>query len=130
MFLSQSEIYNSNQKIPPINCILEPENKKGGLYLGNIFGAIDGELMRKFQIGAVLTVAEGTNLDFKRIPHLVIAVQDFQLTNLLQHFGFMLNFIDQYRMTTNVFVHCFAGVSRSATAVIAYIMMKYHYTML
>ena len=45
--------------------IMEPIQHKGGLYLGNIEAARNSELLIKHNIRAVLTVAEGTGLNYK-----------------------------------------------------------------
>ena len=41
----------------------------------------------------------------------------------------MYKFIEKARKFTNVLVHCFAGVSRSSTAVIMYLMRKNNWTL-
>jgi len=38
------------------------------------------------------------------------------------------DFIDTHRKNTNVLVHCFVGVSRSATIIIGYIMKTKNFT--
>lgn len=45
--------------------------------------------------------------------------------NLLQYFDKAVNFIEQAMKDTNVLVHCMAGISRSTTIVVAYL-MKVH----
>ena len=47
--------------------------------------------------------------------------------NLLDHFDEAFAFIDNARRPgCNVFVHCLAGVSRSASVVVAYVMAREH----
>lgn len=40
----------------------------------------------------------------------------------MEHLEECINFIQKYRQLTNVYVHCYAGVSRSVTVVLAYLM--------
>ena len=112
-------------KIDPVNQILEADKDHGELYLGNIFAAYSEEILTTLKIGAVLTVADHTDLSFKNRTHKVIKVEDQETENLGKYFDEMVEFIEENRRKmVNVLVHCFAGVSRSSSAVIAYL-MKY-----
>ncbi|CAM5999855.1 unnamed protein product, partial [Sphagnum balticum] len=46
-----------------------------------------------------------------------------------KYFKETYDFIDQARKETNILVHCMAGISRSVTIVIAYLLRKYKYTL-
>lgn len=48
----------------PLDVIIEPMGDRGGLYLGNIKAARDTNLLIKHNIRAVLTVAEGSGLNY------------------------------------------------------------------
>ena len=53
--------------------------------------------------------------------HFVIHLDDEKTENLLVHLPRVCDFIDQARASGGiVLVHCFAGISRSASCVIAY----------
>ncbi|EGG15127.1 hypothetical protein DFA_09951 [Cavenderia fasciculata] len=57
----------------------------------------------------------------------IIDIMDMENANIKQHFEDTFEFIEQGRneeTDSTVFVHCFAGVSRSATISIAYLMRK------
>jgi protein-tyrosine phosphatase len=44
--------------------------------------------------------------------------------DLSAHFDVSINFLNEWLNKTNVLVHCFAGISRSATITIAYLMKE------
>ncbi len=109
----------------PFDCIIEPVDGKGGLYLGDIGFAEDINNLRKFNIKAVLTVASKTYLSYESfdIPdHKIIPAEDSEEFDLSIFFKEGIEFLEKTLEKTNVLTHCFAGVSRSSSMVIAFIM--------
>lgn len=110
-----------------IDCILEPKDGIGGLYLGNLGGARDLGLLRGLKIDSVLTVAAGTGLKYgthHNVKHLIIHADDHSEYDLAQYFDEGIEFIRENLKTGNVFVHCFVGMSRSVTMVLAYMVQE------
>ena len=93
------------------------------IYLGNMDAAFDIKKLKKLGIRKILTVmsAFGNHFPENAFIHKTIEVDDDYNTNLIQYFKECLLFIDGY---DKVFVHCAAGMSRSPTIVIAYLMWK------
>lgn len=80
------------------------------------------------KIKAVLTAARDIYLNHPQteIPHyLYIPGEDHERFNLSIYFDKSADFIDKVLKETNVLVHCMAGISRSVSLVLAYL-MKYH----
>lgn len=103
------------------------------LYLGNEQDADNRELLAELGITHVLNVTshiplhfEMKNLKFKRLP-----ASDSGNQNLKQYFKEAIYFIDEAEKNGGrVLVHCQAGVSRSSTIAIAYVMVRLSMTML
>jgi protein-tyrosine phosphatase len=55
-------------------------------------------------------------------------VDDTEDQSLSKFFPTVFEFIDKNRGRTNVLVHCFSGISRSAAFIVAYLIRKYGYT--
>nr|XP_020456150.1 uncharacterized protein LOC109960409 [Monopterus albus]XP_020456151.1 uncharacterized protein LOC109960409 [Monopterus albus] len=95
------------------------------LYLGNERDAQDLDLLLRLNIGYVVNVTThlplyhvSSGLHYKRLP-----ATDNSKQNLRQYFEEVFEFIEEaYQSGQGVLVHCQAGVSRSATIVIAYLM--------
>eukprot|EP01017_Pseudomicrothorax_dubius_P042430 TRINITY_DN6924_c0_g1_i4.p1 TRINITY_DN6924_c0_g1~~TRINITY_DN6924_c0_g1_i4.p1 ORF type:complete len:203 (-),score=16.70 TRINITY_DN6924_c0_g1_i4:197-805(-) len=119
-------------KFEDMDCIIDASSGMGAIYLGNLDAASDPLLLKKHKIRAVLTVAGGTGLSYRRdiVPnHEVIPADDIETYDLTQWFEFAVTFIEEQRQQgNNVLVHCFAGISRSATIIIAYLMSKYKWS--
>lgn len=77
------------------------------------------------RIGAVITAARGQNLAAtlpKHIEYLYLPALDHESFDISQYFGAAYDLLAEELPRTNVLVHCMAGVSRSATLVIAFLM--------
>ena len=93
------------------------------VYLGDCFGAEKEEQIKEHNIKRVLSCMGNLSPKYKdqSIVQKIIKISDFPESNIMQYFKDSIKFIDE---SEKVFVHCFAGVSRSATLVIAYFMWK------
>ncbi|KAG5680202.1 hypothetical protein PVAND_009727 [Polypedilum vanderplanki] len=101
------------------------------LYLGNVTAATNLNFLKSKKISHILTI------DSFPIPNYVssnlnvtikyIQIADMNRENILQYFPEAIAFIeDALKDEQNrIIVHCFYGVSRSSTIVIAYLMKKY-----
>ena len=58
----------------------------------------------------------------------MINVLDMPYVNLMKHFPEAIKFIKEGMANGGVFVHCYAGISRSASCVIAYLMSEHNMT--
>ncbi|GAU97894.1 hypothetical protein RvY_09117 [Ramazzottius varieornatus] len=95
------------------------------LYLGNERDAADMNRLASLKVTHVLNVTshspchyEKEGIRYKRLP-----ASDSGQQNLAQYFKEAFEFIDEARNAScNVLIHCQAGVSRSATIVVAYLM--------
>lgn len=104
-----------------------------GLYLGNLTAALDTETLKKYRISHILTVDSkplGTKITYiAGMNFLYIEVDDMENEDLLCHFEEANKFIEDGQQKGNVLVHCYFGVSRSATLVTSYLMKKYNLTL-
>ncbi|KAL0964974.1 hypothetical protein UPYG_G00275140 [Umbra pygmaea] len=103
------------------------------LYLGNERDAQDTHTLQRYNIGYVLNVTTHLPLyhydtglyKYKRLP-----ATDSNKQNLRQYFEEAFEFIEEAQQAgVGLLIHCQAGVSRSATIVIAYLMKHTWMTM-
>ncbi|CAD8147554.1 unnamed protein product [Paramecium pentaurelia] len=107
----------------PMNSVFEIEGKK--LYLGNINAANDSQYLKNHNVGAVLSIIDTSDIKLDRsIIHLWIAAEDREDVQITRYFEQAANFIKDHLQHTNVLVHCYAGISRSSSLIIAYL-IKY-----
>lgn len=106
-----------------------------GVYIGDGVTAKNKRYLTMLGITHLLNAAEGKKFGFVNtnnnyyanttIKYFGLSIQDLPTEDISKHFCKAANFIDEAVSTKGkVFVHCMQGVSRSATCVLAYLMMK------
>ncbi|XP_051912687.1 uncharacterized protein LOC127595005 [Hippocampus zosterae] len=111
-----------------MNLVLDPAEGRHGLYLGNIEAAHSVNTLRQKDIKAVLTAAEYSGVKYSKgegITHLIIPADDIPSYNMARHFERGIKFIREQLAQGCVLVHCFAGISRSSTLVLAYLIREH-----
>jgi len=94
------------------------------LYLGNQKASRQKDTLRERNIESVLCIGTGLTTYFPDdFEYKHISIDDDASENILEHFESCIDFIERsLNENRAVFVHCAAGVSRSASVVIAYVM--------
>ncbi|CAD8168160.1 unnamed protein product [Paramecium octaurelia] len=118
MFVNTPDLSNC------MTCIIAPLNGVGGIYLGNIDAAQNPDNLIKYQIGAVLSVID-CQVSIKGAQKLWIMAEDCDDFPLYKYYDQSIKFIDIQALRTNVLIHCYNGISRSAAICAAYMMQKY-----
>jgi hypothetical protein len=108
----------------PAQQILYGDEIIPGVFLGSYVSAQNQAWLKENQITHILMVADGLkpafpdSYQYKSIP-----LRDHAYENILIHFDSTAKFISEaIKSNGRVLVHCQAGVSRSASVVIAYLM--------
>lgn len=98
-----------------------------GLWLGNYAAASDVNLLRGQNIKAIVQCLEQRNpINGSHFSYHVISIDDMASVNIKSHIPEAISFIHRHRLAgNNVLVHCAAGMSRSASIMISYMMAKY-----
>ncbi|XP_037901071.1 dual specificity protein phosphatase Mpk3 [Glossina fuscipes] len=97
-----------------------------GLFLGNAMHSCDARALQKYNIKYILNVTKDLPNVFEAsggIQYLQIPITDHYSQDLAMHFPAAIQFIEEARSNNSaVLVHCLAGVSRSVTVTLAYLM--------
>ncbi|KAL4439104.1 hypothetical protein ABPG74_008879 [Tetrahymena malaccensis] len=97
------------------------------LYLGSVGAALSKDVLVELNIKYVLTAMEEFKHPFQDIitEYKIIRIKDSKNENIINYFEESNEFIHKaISNNQNVLVHCFAGISRSTSLVLAYL-MKY-----
>lgn len=108
-----------------MSCVLPPH-----LFLGDVNDALEvASGGNKLGVTRLLTVSRELAAHIhppEHVHHMVIEVDDHPDVNLTQYFKSAIAFIDEgLSRNENTLVHCFAGISRSSTIVLAYFLNIY-----
>ena len=97
-----------------------------GLYLGNDIVAQDIDLLKENNITHILNLTTNIPNRFEHIVYKKIIMLDIASQNIRQYFEESFEFIEESLKDpkNSVLVHCNAGISRSTSFVIAYLLQK------
>ncbi len=109
-----------------------------GLFIGGFGQSVDPEFLAKHDIGAILSVVNlPATCDDQQLwdrpairalvpasRHMVVHMRDHPSRDFISQMPAICQFIDRM-YPVKVLVHCGMGFSRSATAIVAYIMWKF-----
>ncbi|TGZ51744.1 Dual specificity protein phosphatase 22 [Temnothorax longispinosus] len=94
-----------------------------GLYIGNYQDSKDADQLERFEITHILAIHDTARRLHSDKHYLCILAADSPDQNLTQYFSLCNDFIHSARLRGgNVLIHCLAGMSRSVTVAVAYIM--------
>ncbi|CAH1366993.1 unnamed protein product [Tenebrio molitor] len=94
-----------------------------GLYVGNYRDSKDANQLNKHNITHIVAIHDSAKKIHSDKHYLCVMASDSPDQNLTQYFSLCNDFIHAARLREgNVLIHCLAGMSRSVTVTVAYIM--------
>lgn len=101
------------------------------LYLGSAAHAVDTEALKKLGVTAMINCQKQNirDVDIDGFKVIQVPIDDNNSANIKQYFDKVIDFInEEKRLDGKILVHCKAGISRSATICIAYLINSHGYT--
>lgn len=109
------------------NCYYTPDHVIDNLYISNYQCAKHLYSLQKREIGRIIICGNELKPHFPiEIEYLKFDLDDSEEQSIQPCFHEAYSFIES--SSTNVLVHCYAGISRSSTIVISYLMKRYSMT--
>lgn len=100
-----------------------------GLYIGNIEDSSNFQKLKNENIQYIVNVTPDIPIYFpKDFNYCRIPIDDRSDVNIYPYLAPAADYIESNIQKGNVFVHCYAGISRSASIIIAYLILKKNYT--
>ena len=114
-------MYSKTNRIEPLNEIVE------GLFLGDHVASNNKYILARNGITHILTIGTGLYPKFpQKYTYKWISELDAPTANLKQHFTACHRFINNcFAQGGRILVHCYAGISRSASVVISWLMKEH-----
>jgi len=127
------------EKIPKYNSFLnhisslylEPTEIVPGLFLGNAYNASNYMTLEYYKIKHIINVSlELNNIFGTQFNYLQIPIKDDNQNHIYEFIPEIIEFLDKIAIgpENGVLIHCYMGSSRSASAVLLYLIYKYGYT--
>jgi len=106
-----------------------PDRILENVYLGAHYSALNVMALRERKVTHIICAGRGLSMPHpQEFKYKYIDILDWQDEDMFQHFESCMDFIDEARNQGNsVLIHCAAGVSRSSTITIAYLMKTCDY---
>lgn len=108
-----------------------------GIYLGCMHDALDEQKLASLNIRLVVSIMNGREIrrvcrkiaSIPSITHVAFVAEDTIDTNILDKMLETLFVVDSFRRKhpdAGIIIHCKAGISRSASLMISYLMLRYN----
>jgi len=100
------------------------------LYLGSLHAGSNGSELRKQGITRVINLSYVSYPENDGIAYKTINLYDSPLADIGSYFDECVVFIDDaLSKNEKILVHCYAGISRSSSIILAYLINKYNYSL-